>query len=42
MKLEELLPEPPGIEEVRRQLAERAKRRAAEAEESNRSEAQRK
>jgi hypothetical protein len=42
MKLEELLPEPPGIEEARRQLAERAKRRAAEAEESNRSEAQRK
>jgi hypothetical protein len=42
MKLEELLPEPPGIEEVRRQLAERAKRRAAETEESNRSEAQRK
>jgi hypothetical protein len=42
MKFSELCPEPPGIAEARRALAERAKRRAAEQEESTRSEAERK
>ena len=37
-----LAPEPPGLEQVRKALAEQAKRRAEQAEAENRSEAQRK
>ncbi|MFN9077222.1 MAG: hypothetical protein ACK5WX_07325, partial [bacterium] len=42
MDFKEMLPEPPGLDEARRVLAERAKRRAQQAEEMNRSEAERK
>jgi hypothetical protein len=42
MKFDEMLVPPPGLEEARRALAEQAKKRAKDAEESNRSEAQRK
>ncbi len=42
LAFQQALPEPPGIVEARRRLAEMAARRAREAEESTRSEAQRK
>jgi hypothetical protein len=42
MDFKEMLPEPPGLDEARRVLAERAKRRAQQAEAMNRSEAERK